>query len=202
VTAYRVIFRLSPHRVLHGIQCAVAALRVPTEPIFTRVDCALGLIRRHDPLRFSRLGQDVERILVSGQETTRIAYFYGPLRWCVLTVRDAADDRVPPEELVASIVHEATHARLVRRGIAYPEPLRRRIEVLCAKQQLAFVSRLPQAADLAARYAKRVSKWSAGAQGEWSDQKLRRDALQEAGENQVPRWLLRLLEWLAKRRAA
>jgi hypothetical protein len=48
-------------------------------------------------------------------------------------------------ELIAStIVHEPTHARLARCGIAYEEKRRVRIESVCIRRQRAFAAKLPR----------------------------------------------------------
>jgi hypothetical protein len=54
----------------------------------------------------------------------------------------------PVARLASIIVHEATHARLGRCGIGYPEKLRFRIEMVCWRRELAFVSKLPNSAEL------------------------------------------------------
>lgn len=46
-------------------------------------------------------------------------------------------------ELSLKIVHEATHARIHRSGIAYDPELRSRIETMCVKEEIAFAGRLP-----------------------------------------------------------
>ena len=46
------------------------------------------------------------------------------------------------EQIASVIVHETTHAVLERRGIAYDEARRHRIEAICLRRQLHFVSKL------------------------------------------------------------
>jgi hypothetical protein len=41
------------------------------------------------------------------------------------------------------LVHEATHARVTRAGVAYSKANRSRIEALCKKAELAFLLRIP-----------------------------------------------------------
>ena len=45
--------------------------------------------------------------------------------------------------IAATIVHEATHARLLKCGIGYEETLRDRVEAVCYRRELAFARKLP-----------------------------------------------------------
>jgi hypothetical protein len=64
------------------------------------------------------------------------------LRACELDERFVAAPS-PPEVIAATIVHEATHARLWRCGIGYDESLRHRVEAVCCRREVAFASKLP-----------------------------------------------------------
>jgi hypothetical protein len=60
-----------------------------------------------------------------------------------LDTRFVRADTTLPEMIAATIVHEATHARLARRGIGYEEKLRPRVEAACERRELAFAAKLP-----------------------------------------------------------
>jgi len=109
---------------------------------FDPVEEALGLIKRHDPLRYDRLRRDLERIWVFLLAGNWGEYRH-PLRMCVLDERVVLDEATRSEQIASTIVHEATHARLMRRGIGYEGALRARIEAVCFRRQRAFAARLP-----------------------------------------------------------
>ncbi|WP_147448157.1 hypothetical protein [Mesorhizobium sp. YM1C-6-2] len=107
-----------------------------------RVEAALSLIREFDPYRYRRILKDVDRILVTwlpgsiGQFST--------INWtCTIDRRFLMRESTSPELIASVIVHEATHARLHRIGMGYPEALRERIEDICFRQEWLFGSKLP-----------------------------------------------------------
>ena len=56
-----------------------------------------------------------------------------------------------PELIASVIVHEATHARLMRCGIGYEEELRARVEKVCLRRELAFAAKLPNGEQIRAQ---------------------------------------------------
>jgi hypothetical protein len=113
---------------------------------------ALNLIRNFDPVRYNRLRRDVRRIWVK-VIPTGMANFEHSTWTCNLDPRYMKDQ--PAESIACTIVHEATHARLFRRGIDYEEERRARVEQICLRRELAFASKLPAGAD-AGEHAKRI----------------------------------------------
>ena len=107
-----------------------------------RVEQALLLIKHHDPVRYARLLRDMERIWVDllfgswGQYRHR-------LKMCVLDERFVLADTTTPEQIASTIVHEATHARLMNCGIAYEPERRARVEAACFRRERAFADKLP-----------------------------------------------------------
>ena len=199
---YRNMFRTGTRRVLQGIPSSAFANNDEMDQrSLDRIDAALCLIRLHDPRRFRRLVSDVQGIFAFGHETTRAASFVPSLRWCVITIPDACGDDVTPEALATTLVHEATHARLIGRGLSYARALRKRTEVLCAKQELAFARRLPDAQELVARIEARVAQWSTTSEEYWSDA-FHGKRERYLRDNRVPDFLVRALLWLTRRRAA
>jgi hypothetical protein len=59
------------------------------------------------------------------------------IRTCRLDKRFVLHDVVDPELIAAVIVHEATHARLHRLGVAYAEQQRPRIDAICVRRENA-----------------------------------------------------------------
>jgi len=114
------------------------------EPVMRRIEEALRLIKVHDPRRYDRLRKDLTRIwvrLVPGA----LARYVPVLETCEVDERFVLAETSSPELIAAAIVHEATHARLWRRGIGYDEGLRARVEAACFRRELAFAAKLPNA---------------------------------------------------------
>jgi hypothetical protein len=107
-----------------------------------RVEAALGLIKLYDPLRYERLRRDLERIWVN-LLPGNWGEFNRTLRMCVLDERFVLAEATRPEQIASTIVHEATHARLMRCGIGYETERRARVEAVCFRRERAFAAKLP-----------------------------------------------------------
>ena len=109
---------------------------------FSRVEEALRLIKAYDPLRYGHIVRDVDRVWVSLLPGS-FGQFRKDLKLCVLDERFVLADTTRPEQIAAAIVHEATHARLIRCGIGYETELRGRVEAICFRRERAFAAKLP-----------------------------------------------------------
>ena len=107
------------------------------------------------------------------------------------TVVDPAEESA---HVAGTVVHEATHAWLDDRGIAYRPERRRRIEALCIRSEARFASRIPGGAELANYYDTQARKVLAQSDAEWSDAAFRARSLEKLRELGTPHWFLRLLE--------
>jgi hypothetical protein len=134
---------MSTARRVDGIW--VGSWRTPED--LTRVERALLLVKQHSPLHYSRIINDLERVWIFLLSHGRAEYNRS-LKACVLDERYVADSATSVEQIASTIVHEATHARLERCGIAYSEDQRARIEAICFRRELAFAVRLPDSAQL------------------------------------------------------
>jgi hypothetical protein len=140
----RFLLRLSESRVLEGLW--IGTLPTPAaDPAVTnqRVQEALETIRAHDPRRFKRLGQYLERIWVRVQTGGNTGCSNFALKACELDPRYVLREDVTPTDIASVIVHEATHARLRSCGIGFSEELRSRVEAVCRHEEYAFSERLP-----------------------------------------------------------
>ena len=112
------------------------------ERLLARVEEALLLIKRYDRLRYDRLSRNVRRVWVH-----TLPYGLGTyneaIAACELDARFVLDDTTSPELIAATIVHEATHLRLLRCGIGYEQAVRARVEAVCFRRELAFAAKLP-----------------------------------------------------------
>jgi hypothetical protein len=144
---------LSTGRHVDGIW--VGSWRTPED--LTRVEHALHLVKRHSPLHYSRIIRDLERIWIF-LVPEGLGHYDHSLKACVLDERFIADAAISVERIASTIVHESTHARLERFGIAYEEELRGRIEAICFRRELALAVRLPDGAKLVEEIA-RYLEW-------------------------------------------
>jgi hypothetical protein len=154
----RLELRLCKNRVVDGLW--IGNWDDEFELILRRVEEALGLIRRYDQLRYNRLICDLERIWVR-LIPYGIGNFNKTTNTCELDKRFVLATSSSTEQIASVIVHEATHARLARTGIAYAEDLRARVEVLCLSQELAFAAKLPNGAELREVVQRDIKAYSA-----------------------------------------
>jgi hypothetical protein len=152
----RIGFGLSTSRTVDGLWIGVF-LEDQADRILDRVEAALWLIKTHDPIRYNRLIGDLDRVWVRILPEATASYRHS-LRACQLNTGFVLAEDTDPEVIAATIVHEATHARLTSCGIAYEEALRPRVEQVCVRQELAFGAKLPDG-KLVRERAERTLEW-------------------------------------------
>ena len=162
----------------------------PTE--LARVSAAIQLIRDRDPRRFQRLRRDLRGIWIV--HIVGAGEYEPELHLCKLdpTYVQKTDVTV----VAATIIHEATHARLWRFG--YDSSMRSRIERLCLKEEIAFASRLNDSSEV----LERAEHFMARVDEAWSDEAYRRATIEHVRELKIPSWIRRCLERLLSRPAA
>ncbi|EHK57937.1 hypothetical protein [Allomesorhizobium alhagi] len=170
------------------------------DAMLDRVEAALSLIREFDPLRYRRILKDLDRILVTllpgsiGQFSTT--------NWtCTIDKRFVLRESTTPELIASVIVHEATHARLNRRSIGYPESLRERIEDLCFYQEWLLGNKLPNGDEVRTQAERYLNEpppdFSDSAMNARRDQGAKQ-ALRTIGLSEKwARRLIILIKWLA-----
>jgi len=169
-----------------------------------RVEDALQLIKRHDPLNYLRVTHNLERIWVHLIPSAE-AHYERTLNACVLDERYLLKEEMTLERIASTIVHEATHARLERWGIIYEEESRYRIESICLRRELNFLTKLPDSEHLKEEIAGAL-EWCATDRDHLSDASFR------ARENQgqvetlrylgAPNWVVRFAMWFIRKRWA
>ncbi len=122
--------------IVHNTEPGIA-----TDDVFARLNEALGLIARHAPRRLRRMRQDFSQIVVR-RFPCRGAYFPGE-RACLSELTFVVNRDFTPAEVAASIVHEATHARVAARLRTNVADRRPREERLCRQAELDFGRSLP-----------------------------------------------------------
>ena len=200
--ADRLALRMSHSRCIDGlwIGCWVSDEKKSSLAL-DRVEQALSLIKLHDPLRYQRLRHDFERIWVN-LLFGNWGEFRSTLKICVLDERFVLGEATRSEQIAATIVHEATHARLIRCGIGYEAALRARVEAICFRRERAFAARLPDSEIMRDEAERRLSGYP---RDYWTDEALRDRHERESAEALryigAPELLIRLGIRLLRRRS-
>ena len=131
------------HRLVHGLPVRILNTRpeIRTEQVVERLTAALDLIARYAPRRYRRLRQDVSGFLV--QRFACRGAFFPDSRECLVELTFTVNPRHGLPEIAASIVHEATHARVARICRTRPPDRPAREERLCRRAELELGLALP-----------------------------------------------------------
>jgi hypothetical protein len=119
---------------------------IETPALIDKLDAALRLIAVQQPRRFRKLRRDVARFVVR-RYPCRGAYFHDG-RICLVELTFLGNPDFQPSQIAATILHEATHARLARAGLPTSGPTAER---MCRKAELDFGRSLPDGAAVIAR---------------------------------------------------
>jgi hypothetical protein len=186
----RLALRLSTGRQVDGLWVGVGFAGEPAEPVLRRVEDALFLIKDNDQLRYSRLIRDLERIWVRDVPGA-LGTFNQELRTCSLDREFVLAETTRPELIAATIVHEATHARLDSYGIGYEEKLRARIEAICFRRERAFAAKLPNGAQVRERAERSLAAFAK--EDYWTDaafaERFDKDHLEALRKLGAPDWV-------------
>jgi hypothetical protein len=130
-------------RRVHGLPVRIVNTRpdIETEQVVQRLTAALDLVARYAPRCYRRLHGDlagfvVERFACRGA-------FFPDSRECLVELTFTVNPQHSLPEIAASIVHEATHARVAQWCGTLPPAQRPREERLCRRAELAFGLALP-----------------------------------------------------------
>lgn len=193
---------LSTSREVDGLW--VGSMEAEPHQGLRRVEDALQLIKRHDPLNYSRVTRNLDRIWVH-LIPSAAAHYDRTLNACVLDERYLLKEGMTLGGIASTIVHEATHARLERWGIIYEEEVRCRIEAICLRRELNFLTKLPDSGPLQEEIA-RALEWCATDRDHLSDASFRdredKGQVETLRYLSVPDWIVRWAVWLIQRRRA
>ena len=137
---------LAEQRVVHGVPVRVVNTRpdIPTDQVIDRLTAALDLIATYAPSRYRRLRKDFAGFVV--QRFACRGAFFPASHECLVELTFTVNPKHGLPEIAASIVHEATHARVARMcGTLAPE-LHAREERLCRRTELELGLALPDGA--------------------------------------------------------
>lgn len=138
----KLALKVSSARYIDGIWVGAFCDKRSFPDLFQPVEQALLLIKQHDRVRYNHLVRDIDRIwvhLLPGN----LGEYNNALKLCALDERFILADTTRPDQIAATIVHEACHARLMRCGIGYESQYRARVEAVCFRRERAFAARLP-----------------------------------------------------------
>jgi len=125
------------------------------------------------------------------------------LNACVFDERFVLAETTTLQKIASTIIHEATHARLDGWGIDYHEARRYRIEAICIRRELNFLTKLPDSEHLQEEIAYAL-EWYAAKQDYFSDRNDRERDDQGAPEAfrylGAPNWVVRFAIWFVRRR--
>lgn len=114
---------------------------IATTAVLERLNDALALIERYQPIRFAHLRRDIRRIVVQ-RFASRGAYLHEH-RAILTELSFLARRDIGPEVVASSVLHEGIHARTfcLARAMAGTQPARE--ERICRRAELAFGRALP-----------------------------------------------------------
>jgi hypothetical protein len=195
----RIMLRFSAHRYLDGLW--IGTWEMEAEPILRRIEEALLLIKRYDRVRYDRLLRDLERVWVLLLPSSAASFEYR-IYTCEIDTRYCVAETTTPELLAATIVHEATHARLWRRGIRYEEAQRPRIEEICMRREIAFAAKLPNGEAVRDKAEQTLALCATGEY--WTSAAFRERYIEGGVEilryMGAPGWLVLVFRWLLVKR--
>jgi hypothetical protein len=191
----RIMLRFSKSRYLDGLW--IGTWEMEAEPILRRIEEALLLIKRYDRIRYDRLPRDLDRVWVLLLPSS-VAIFEYAIYTCEIDTRYCLAETTTPELLASVIVHEATHARLWRRGIRYEEAQRPRIEEICVRREIAFAAKLPNGETVRDQAERTLALCATSAY--WTSAAFRERYIEGGVEilryMGAPGWLAQVFRWL------
>ncbi len=174
-------------REIHGIPVRVINTRrdIDSGHVLDRLTRALDLIATYAPRRFRRLQHDVAGIVVR-RFPCRGAFFHLEQE-CLVELTFLVNPRHTLEEIAASIVHEATHARVAQMCGPLPQEQRAREERLCRRAELELGLALPDGAGVVqrARFALGMADHEVAPAVDWAEGARRVAAVDNAAERRL-----------------
>ncbi|MFA6168004.1 MAG: hypothetical protein WC700_15385 [Gemmatimonadaceae bacterium] len=136
----------APHTEVHAVRGFRVELTntrpdIASAAVIERLDDALALIARYQPIRFAHLRRDI-RVIVVQRFASRGAYLHEH-RAILTELTFLARRDIGPAVVASSVLHEGVHARTfcLARSQAGTQPARE--ERICRRAELAFGLALP-----------------------------------------------------------
>jgi hypothetical protein len=183
-------FRGADKKTICGIVVGTLAYKAdPQTIIFDRVEKALCLIQSYDANRFAQIQRYIKTIFIFGNPTAH-GYWHHELQMCELQEDFIRAENTSIAQIASTIVHEATHARLMHLGFGYEEPKRLRIEHICFDAQRAFARRLPDGDELIKEIDEKKSFYGEAYFSDAGRRTATLEGLRSLGVPKVITWLL------------
>lgn len=189
------LFQGSVKKVICGIEVGVL---LDSEIVFEKVEKALRLVESYDAKRFAQVQRYIKIIFVFGDPTAH-GYWHQELQMCELQDEFVRNQNSSIEQIASAIVHEMTHARLMRVGFGYEEPKRLRIEHICMDAERAFARRLPNGEILVKEIQETRAYYK---EAHFSDAGRREADLEGLRTLGVPKWIVWMLGKFVSYRAS
>ena len=191
------LFRGADKKTIFNIVVGTVAYKADHQTIiFDRVEKALRLIQSYDAKRFAQIQRYIKTIFIFGDPTAR-GYWHQDLQMCELQEDFVRAEDTSSAKIASVIVHEMTHARLMRLGFGYEEPKRLRIEHICFGAQQAFARRLPDGEELVKEVEETQAYYG---EAHFSDAGRCEADLEGLRVLGVPKWIIWLLTKLVSHR--
>jgi len=185
---WKFIMMLSERHSVRGLHVRHLATTEPeSDGELQKLTAALHLIADSDPTRFRRFSRDLRGILIAGLPGD-LGQYHHTIGYCVIGADFLRDDATTTALAAATIVHEATHARLRNAGFGYEPAIRPRIEEVCFKAEIAFAERVTDGDEIVRRAEAQLARDPR----DWTDTARRQRFAVWARNNNVPRWLMRI----------
>lgn len=196
-TYFRLLTWISPRRKSHGLPVwAPLSTREERWLISERLNEALNLLSKHAPARHTRVVRSLKGFLILG--TQSITASYDPANAvCRLGENFMAAPDTTATAVACAVVHEATHGWLFKLGIPYDEPIRYRVEMVCIKAALLAAQRLPGGEAEVERCRAQMLIDPAF----FSNDMFIERGISHLRELGCPKWLIRTVVWIGRRRA-
>jgi hypothetical protein len=129
-----------------GICIADVSLRKDLKPVFASyINQALDLVAAKDPRRYRRIRKNIQFIV--HKELVRAFAICRPCEQaCFIDLGHTVDrertKKVSVFLVATSLVHEATHAEIFRRGVAWNRKNAPRMERICVAEETRFAGRV------------------------------------------------------------
>ena len=115
--------------------------------ILEKAEAALGLVRQHVPIKFSRIQKFIETLGIA-DAAGNIAEYHHELKLCKLCKLYVLAEDTTSAHLAMTLVHEAMHGYLQSRGFSYIEESREQIERICVRAEISLAKKLPRSNEL------------------------------------------------------
>jgi hypothetical protein len=171
----------------HGITVGVVGDPTDVELAFERIAAGLSLIAEYEPQVLHHMRRCAKGILVWSTPSARaIASWHPEVKLIVVNERFLCNSQTTPRTIAATLVHETTHARLMRFG--YRPSIRARIELICHRREREFARRMPDSHQLVEGIERQLRRDPS----DWSDDAHVARTVRDLTELGVPSGLIRL----------